>query len=329
MTISSTTSKNQYPGNGSNTVFVYTFKIFDEDNIAVLIGDTVQTITTHYTVSGVGNDAGGNITFVTAPANGTTVTLKRAEPLLQSIDYTENDDFPSAAHEEGLDRSVIRDQFLQEQINRAVKVSEGSTVSNLTFPDPTGDAAKFLRVNATEDGYEHYNISGTGDLAVSSYIETLLDDTTAAAARTTLGLGSAALENLASSTWTPAITFDTAGDLSVAYSNQTGVYTKIGELVIASFAIITSTFTHTTASGKIRVTGLPFTPNTGTIPGSVLYSGFTSAGYETIIPLTTTSQSYLIFNKCGSGVAQTNASAADFPTGGTVVLVGQITYTTG
>lgn len=136
MTISSTTSKNQYTGNGSNTVFAYTFKIFEEGDIAVFENDTLQTITTHYTVSGVGNDAGGNITFVTAPANGVTVTLKRAEPLLQSIDYTENDDFPSAAHEEGLDRSVIRDQTIQEELDRSVKASDGSTftATQLQFP---------------------------------------------------------------------------------------------------------------------------------------------------------------------------------------------------
>lgn len=187
MTISSSLFKNQYTANGVNTVFTYAFKIFNEDDIAVLENDTVRTITTHYAVTGVGNDAGGTVVFVTAPTNGAVVTLKRNEPLTQEIEYTEGDDFPATAHEEGLDRSVIRDQFLQEQIDRCVKLSEGSTVSNLTFEDPTGNAGLYLKVNDDEDGFDYVDIVDPGLISVSSFMETVLDDTTAAAARTTLG----------------------------------------------------------------------------------------------------------------------------------------------
>ena len=51
MTVSSTTTRNSYAGDGSTTAFSYTFKIFDEDDIAVILRDnatateTVQTIT--------------------------------------------------------------------------------------------------------------------------------------------------------------------------------------------------------------------------------------------------------------------------------------------
>ena len=60
MTISTTTIKNSYSGNGSTSVFNYTFKITDEDHIQVIIRsaagtETTKTKTTHYTVSGVGN----------------------------------------------------------------------------------------------------------------------------------------------------------------------------------------------------------------------------------------------------------------------------------
>ena len=139
MTISSTTSKNQYTANGVNVAFTYTFKIFNESDIRVLVDDVAQTITTDYSVSGVGNDAGGTVTFVTAPANLSVVTLKRNEPLTQDIDYVDGDDFPAASHEEGLDRSAIRDQFLQEQIDRSLTFGEDSTVTGVTLPDPASD----------------------------------------------------------------------------------------------------------------------------------------------------------------------------------------------
>ena len=64
MTISTTTIKNSYSGDGSTTVFNYTFKVTDEDHIEVLTRtsagtESTKTLTTDYTVSGVGDANGG------------------------------------------------------------------------------------------------------------------------------------------------------------------------------------------------------------------------------------------------------------------------------
>ena len=67
------------------------------------------------------------------------------------------------------------------------------------------------------------------------------------------------LDDYEEGTWTPTLTFDVAGDLSVTYALQTGTYTKKGREVTAHCTIGTSAFTHTTASGSLRVSGLPFT----------------------------------------------------------------------
>ena len=68
MTISSTTVKNSYSGNGTLDTFNYTFKIFADSDLQVIIRDatateTVKTLTTHYTVTGAGNANGGNMTM--------------------------------------------------------------------------------------------------------------------------------------------------------------------------------------------------------------------------------------------------------------------------
>ena len=91
MTVSSSTNRVSYSGNGSLTAFAYTFKVFDESDLTVILRasdgtETVQTITTHYTVSGVGDVGGGNVTFVTAPASGVTVVILREQPLTQGLD---------------------------------------------------------------------------------------------------------------------------------------------------------------------------------------------------------------------------------------------------
>lgn len=72
-------------------------------------------------------------------------------------------------------------------------------------------------------------------------------------------------------TWTPGLTFGTPGDLSVAYTTQVGRYRKYGKLLWIDFRIVTSTFTFTTASGAINVTGLPFTMGAANEPlGTIL-----------------------------------------------------------
>ncbi|MCG8394193.1 MAG: hypothetical protein MI745_14035 [Pseudomonadales bacterium] len=158
MTIGSSTNRNAYTGNGSNVSFTYSFKIFSENDIAVYSNGVLQTITTHYTVSGVGNDNGGTVTFLTAPASGISVVLLRNEPFTQDIDYEEGDNFPSAAHEEGLDRSVIRDQQLQETLDRAVTLPESSGTTNYTIEDPVGNSGRAVVVNSGETGLTYTSL---------------------------------------------------------------------------------------------------------------------------------------------------------------------------
>ena len=148
MTISSTTVKNSYSGNGSTTAFNYTFKIFADSDLQVIIRsstgtETVKTITTHYTVAGAGNSNGGSVTFTSGniPASGETVVLRRAVPQTQAIDYIANDPFPAESHEEGLDRSMMTLQQVQEELNRAIKLSRTNTMTSTEFTNSATDRA--------------------------------------------------------------------------------------------------------------------------------------------------------------------------------------------
>lgn len=67
------------------------------------------------------------------------------------------------------------------------------------------------------------------------------------------------LDDYEEGTWTPTLTYDTPGDLNVVYSVRQGSYTKVGQIVRVDFFYVTSTYTFTTASGNLRITGLPFT----------------------------------------------------------------------
>jgi hypothetical protein len=155
MTISSTTVKNSYSGNSSTTVFAYTFKIFADSDIQVIIRsstgtETTKTITTHYTVSGAGDANGGSVTFLTAPVTGETVVLIRNVPQTQAIDYIANDPFPAETHEEGLDRATMTIQQMQEEINRSIKLSKTNTITSTEFTVAAADRAnKILAFDST------------------------------------------------------------------------------------------------------------------------------------------------------------------------------------
>ena len=167
MTVSSTTTKNSYSGDGSTTVFAYTFKIFDDDDVSVIVrtdatgSETVKTKTTHYTVSGVGNANGGNITFGTAPASGETVVLLRSTSQTQTTDYTPNDPFPAAAHEDALDRMTFLAQELQEELDRSIKISKTNTITSAEFTIGASDRANKI-----------FAFDSNGDFAVTQEIGT-------------------------------------------------------------------------------------------------------------------------------------------------------------
>ena len=131
MTVASTTNKQSYNGNGTQSVFAYTFKIFVDADIKVYVGTTLKTINTHYTLSGVGTTSGGNVTFTAGnfPVAGTgNVTLLRSLALTQGVDLINYGKFDAEVVEAQYDKIVMMVQQLQEQSDRTIKFS--TTVSD-------------------------------------------------------------------------------------------------------------------------------------------------------------------------------------------------------
>ena len=190
MTVSTTTTKAIYNGDGSTTGFPTTFEFFDAADIEVIErviatgAETVKTLSTDYTVSG-GNGATGTVTAVTAPASTVQWAIRRKTPLTQQIDYVENDDFPAETHEQGLDRGVMIAQERQEELDRALKfpVSDAASLDP-EIPNSVDRAGQFLAFDVSGNPIA---AAGVSDVPVSEFMQTLLDDADAAAGRTTLG----------------------------------------------------------------------------------------------------------------------------------------------
>lgn len=131
MTVSVINNRVQYTGNGSLVTYAYAFKAYEDADLEVYVEGVLQTLTTHYTVTGAGDSGGGNVVFVTPPANGVKVTIIRTLPLTQQTDYTAYDAFPAETHEDGLDRLTYISQQLLEGLGRSMQLDPTSPI---TFP---------------------------------------------------------------------------------------------------------------------------------------------------------------------------------------------------
>jgi len=188
MTISSTTVKNSYSGDGSTTTFSYTFKIFADSDIQVIIRsstgtETTKTITTHYTVTGAGSSGGGSVVFTSGniPTSTQTVVLRRNIPQTQAIDYIANDPFPAESHEEGLDRATMAIQQLQEEVTRSIKLSKTNTITSTEFTVGATDRAnKILAFDTSGElavTQELGTYKGNWTTAIVYYVRDLIKDT--------------------------------------------------------------------------------------------------------------------------------------------------------
>ncbi len=185
------TPRDQYTATAGQTVFDYNFPVFDEDHLIVkqtLISDSstsTLTITTHYTVSGVGVATGGQVTLVTGAAENDIITIERDVPVERETDFTIRGDFKAATVNREFDLIIMMLQELELDLQRALILPSESTLTSVTLPDP--EANQGLVWNATATALINGAVVSSG-VTASTFIQTLLDDLTAAAARATLGI---------------------------------------------------------------------------------------------------------------------------------------------
>ena len=144
MTVSTQTFRWSYTATAAaSTLYPYDNKILDEGDLTVYVDDVLQAISTDYEVSGVGLDAGGNVTFVAAPAEGAGILItKDGIEFTQGTDYVENDSFPAEAHEDALDKLTGIAQKIWDYTRRSVKLAITSEFTDMTLPEP--DSGKYI-----------------------------------------------------------------------------------------------------------------------------------------------------------------------------------------
>lgn len=192
-TVSTTAPRNDYVGTGATATYSYTFKIFAATDLRVTTRttanvETTLTYPTDYTVTGVGSSAGG--TIVLTAGNLTTdyaLTIRFDRTPRQSTDLRNQGSFFPQTHEDKFDELTRYSQQLEDAVDRSLHLpeTEVGTAAKTTLPVAADRASKYLAFDA--DGEPVVTDGGFSTPVVTAFAETLLDDSTAAAARTTLG----------------------------------------------------------------------------------------------------------------------------------------------
>lgn len=174
MTVTSTIAKSgPYDGNGSDTVFDYTFPIDSEDELKITLTDsdgvdTIKTLTTHYSVT-IGDDGTGTFTMVTAPATGEQVTATLDIDLTQETDLLNYGAFDAETHEQAWDKLTRICQQQQEEIDRSLKLGQSSDL------DPEDVTLANLAEQVIIDTDNFDNILSGADTSIQAAFETLDD----------------------------------------------------------------------------------------------------------------------------------------------------------
>lgn len=165
MTITAFPTRNEYTATAGQTVFTYTFKIFETTDILAFVTPVGQTAddsadaVTVLSVTGVGDESGGTVTLDAVDINS-LVTLVSAIPQTRTTDYQDNGDFIPDTVNNDLDRVVSLAKQAIDKVDRGVVVQESQQgASPLIFPQP--EAGKLLGWNVTEDALTNETPQGT------------------------------------------------------------------------------------------------------------------------------------------------------------------------
>ena len=183
MTVSSTTNRNNYTGDGSVDTYSYTFKIFSNTDLRVTVRntnnvETTLTLTTDYTVTGVGSASGGTVVLVNSSQawldgdgdllTGYEISIRRVRPITQLTDIRNQGSFLPETHEDEFDKGIMIAQQQQDEIDRSISLPESVDPDDFDNKLPAtivGSGGVFLKTNSSGDGFT-FSEGNSTDLSV-------------------------------------------------------------------------------------------------------------------------------------------------------------------
>lgn len=197
MTVEVETARVSYTGSGTTGPFTIPFYFLSNSDIKVIkvtIADGTETalaLTTDYTLTGAGDEAGGTLTLVSSLSSSFKLVIYRDPELLQEVDYPRNDPFPAKTHEQVADRLTMIAQRLKDLFSRMLRLTDGDTTGlDLELPaataadragavigfDANGTALQLYDPSSAVTAASNVNYTPSGSEAIDRTVEKKLQD---------------------------------------------------------------------------------------------------------------------------------------------------------
>jgi cytoskeletal protein CcmA (bactofilin family) len=153
------TPRRQFTVTSPTTEFSFDFNFFQDSDIKVYVDSTLKSLTTHYSVTGEGNDTasnhGGTVTFGSA-VDDCTVTIIRDIAIQRTTDFPASGSFQVDSLNTELDTITAVQQELEDDITRTLRLDAEDAAVAMTLPLKASRLGKILGFNSSTGVPEMY-----------------------------------------------------------------------------------------------------------------------------------------------------------------------------
>lgn len=251
MTVSSTSARVVYSGNGATTSWPFAFKVPTSAELVVVYTDALGVDTTispsNYTATGFGIDAGGTVTYPLSGspiATGTHLTIYRSVSPTQPTSISNQGSMWPSIIEAALDRLTFIVQGFLDLAGRAVVAPVADSAPSMTLPIAVLRANKVMAFDA--DGDAAVSTLDLDDIEAAGTIGAAA--AAAAAASATAAAGSATSAASSATTATSQATTATTQATAAASSATAAASSASSASTSASAAATSATAAASSAS---------------------------------------------------------------------------------
>ncbi len=171
MSLSSTTNRVSYVGDGSSATFSFPYYFFTQADLKVYLYDTIsgssilQVLNTNYTISGAVNaqglySSGANVVMASSIVSSTDIVIVRAPTETQNFILQQNAIIPSAALTQQLDYLTLLIQRQNDRHKFAVRLPDGyAGPFDPSIPSGLAQfAGQALTMNGSSTGWTFGNV---------------------------------------------------------------------------------------------------------------------------------------------------------------------------
>ena len=152
--IQGTSPRIQYVADGKLNAYEFPFVIFNPSDINVYFNDKVQDLDT-YTVAISKNTEGGEVSFETAPASGTIITIVRNLAIKRTTTFQEGGALRAKVLNNEFDYQMACQQQIADSLNRSMVLPPYAIDTDVDLTLPTPSAGKAIVWNSDGTNLEN------------------------------------------------------------------------------------------------------------------------------------------------------------------------------